>query len=65
MAEYFYEDWEKVRKVLGETKDEGAFVKRVKLSPRLGSDSDESDDERWRYEVQPVFTRAAYEQLKP
>ena len=64
LAEYFYEDWEKVRQVLGENADEGAFVRRVRLKPPRGSDANQSDNGRWRYSVRADFEAAAYEQLK-
>lgn len=65
LAEYFYEDWEKVRQVLGERTDEGAFVGRVRLKPPRGPDLQDPDDGRWRYFVRAEFSADAYEQLKP
>ena len=65
LAEYFYEDWEKVRQVLGERTDEGAFVGRVRLKPPRGSELQDPDDGRWRYFVRAEFSADAYEQLKP
>jgi 5-methylcytosine-specific restriction protein B len=62
LVEYFYEDWEKVRQVLGETTDTGAFVGRVAL-PAPGGLSDFSDEMRWRYAVHPGFSLDAYGQL--
>lgn len=62
LVEYFYEDWEKVRQVLGETTDTGAFVGRVAL-PAPGGMSDFSDEARWRYAVHPGFSLDAYAQL--
>lgn len=64
LAEYFYEDWEKVRQVLGEATDKGAFIDRVKLAGPKTSDSYESDNSRWRYTVHKDYSLAAYEQLK-
>ncbi len=62
LVEYFYEDWEKVRQVLGESTDIGAFVGRVAL-PAPGGLSDFSDEARWRYAVHPGFSLDAYAQL--
>lgn len=64
LSEYFYENWEKVRLVLGETRDEGAFIVRTRLRPPSGTDSLEADDGRWRYTVRSAFDPSAYEQLK-
>ena len=64
LAEYFYENWERVRQVLGETDDVGAFVGRVALKAPRSADSDAFGDNRWRYFVQPDFAAAAYDQLK-
>lgn len=64
LSEYFYENWEKVRLVLGETRDEGAFIIRTRLRPPAGTDSLEADDGRWRYTVRSAFDPSAYEQLK-
>jgi hypothetical protein len=64
LAEYFYENWEKVRQVLGETTDQGNFVSRTKLQPPNGSEAFVSEDGRWRYQAHAVFAPAAYEQLK-
>lgn len=60
LAEYFYEDWEKVCQVLGETEPQGNFIVRSKLvSPNLGGD-DGSGNDRWRYSVRKPFTPDAY-----
>lgn len=64
LAEYFYANWEKVRQVLGETSDEGAFVGRIKLQPPKEVDSYQSDEGRWRYVVHTEYSIGAYEQLK-
>ncbi|OPY93573.1 hypothetical protein A5906_17390 [Bradyrhizobium sacchari] len=60
LSEYFYEDWEKVRLVLGETDDEGRFIVRTKLLPPP-TFADESALERFRYVVRESFAEAAYE----
>lgn len=62
LVEYFYENWEKVRQVLGESRDEGAFIVRSKISAPPGSENDFGQD-RYRYTVQPAFELAAYSQL--
>ncbi|MGR4931759.1 AAA family ATPase [Bradyrhizobium sp. CAR08] len=62
LSEYFYDDWEKVRLVLGETSDEGRFVVRTKLPPPP-SLSEESAPERFRYAVRSSFPEGAYEGL--
>lgn len=65
LTEYFYENWEKVRQVLGETEDDGAFVSRTRLVPFKGADAYQSDEGRWRYSVnRTAFVPADYEQLK-
>ena len=64
LAEYFYEDWEKVRQVLGETSNDGMFIRRIRLRPPAGVDGFEFDQERWRYEVLSDYAQNAYEQLK-
>ena len=64
LAEYFYENWEKVRQVLGESTDSGAFVGRAELGAPRGADGDASVEGRWRYFVRADFPADAYEQLK-
>ncbi len=64
LAEYFYENWEKVRQVLGESSDAGAFVGRAPLQAPRGADADASAEGRWRYFVRADFPIGAYEQLK-
>ncbi|OKO71030.1 hypothetical protein AC628_29305, partial [Bradyrhizobium sp. NAS96.2] len=62
LAEYFYDDWEKVRLVLGELSDEGNFIVRTKLpQPPMLSEDDAS--ERFRYTIRSTFSDAAYEEL--
>ncbi len=65
LAEYFYEDWEKMRLVLGETRDEGTFIRRVRLGMPAFSEGIEPDQERWRYEIHKIdYPLESYEQLK-
>ena len=64
LVEYFYENWEKVRVVLKETKNKGAFIEREALSSGLENGADEiGSQERWRYTIKADFTAADYEQL--
>ena len=59
IAEYFYDDWCKVRAVLGNTDD---FVRGEPLQPPPGLD--EADmDERFRWTVQDEFAADAYDRL--
>lgn len=61
LAEYFFENWEQIRLVLGETIDEGAFLSRTRLPPPKGLE--ETGPERWRYAVRGNFAHDAYAQL--
>lgn len=62
LAEYFYENWERVRQALGETKDDGGFMVRRKLAPLAAGEGDYVN-ERWRYTVRETFSQEAYRQL--
>ena len=59
IAEYFYDDWRKVRAVLGNTDD---FVRGERLSPPPGLD-EEDMDERFRWTVRGDFAPDAYQRL--
>ena len=59
IAEYFYDDWRKVRAVLGNTDD---FVRGERLHPPPGLDEDDVD-ERFRWTVRDEFSRDAYDRL--
>ncbi len=59
IAEYFYDDWQKVRAVLGGTDD---FIERVALEVPPGIDSDIAEG-RYRWSVRPTFAEDAYERL--
>lgn len=64
LVEYFHEDWEKVRAVLNEENDDGAFICRTVLKPpRLLADEDAGDEPRWRYQVRESFVEDAYQRL--
>ncbi len=58
IAEYFYDDWEKVRAVLGGT---DAFVTREELENPPGLDR--AGEKRFRWTVRSPFADDAYEQL--
>ena len=58
IAEYFYDDWEKVRAVLGGT---DAFVQGEKLEPP--PDLDGGGEKRYRWTVREPFPEGAYEEL--
>ncbi len=60
LVEYFYEDWEKVRLALGETQDDGRFIRRTKLRRPGGLDDEFDDSERWRCHVKDRFSDDAY-----
>ena len=59
VAEYFYDDWRKVRAVLGNTDD---FVRGEPLAPPPGLD-DEDVEERFRWTVRDDFAADAYRRL--
>ena len=59
IAEYFYDDWRKVRAVLGNA---GDFVRDEPLQPPQGLD-DADVDERFRWTVQDEFAADAYHRL--
>ena len=59
IAEYFYEDWKKVRSVLGNTND---FVTREPLSPPPGFE-DEMGEERHAWTINEDFSDDAYDNL--
>ena len=58
VAEYFYDDWEKVRAVLGGTED---FVERKALPPPPGLD--DPGENRYCWTVRKSFEEGAYERL--
>ena len=58
IAEYFYDDWEKVRAVLGGT---GDFVQREPLSHP--PDLDDPGEVRYRWTVRTKFKKNAYKRL--
>ena len=58
IAEYFYDDWEKVRAVLGGT---GDFVQREPLRPPPGLD--DPGEPRYRWTVRESFEAGGYERL--
>ena len=60
LAEYFHEDWAKVRAVLGGRDD---FVERHPLNPPPGLDDDGGDEERYRWTVRGDFPEGAYDRL--
>ena len=59
IAEYFYDDWRKVRAVLGNTND---FVRGKPLEPPPGLDEVDTD-ERHRWTVREKFADDAYDRL--
>ncbi|MYA65715.1 MAG: AAA domain-containing protein [Gammaproteobacteria bacterium] len=60
LAEYFYDDWNKVRAVLG---GGDHFVTRKTLSPPPGLEEDGGED-RYRWTVnKPPYSKEAYEDL--
>ena len=58
IAEYFYDDWEKVRGVLGGT---DAFVQREQLESPPGLERE--GETRFRWTVRKPFPKGAYEEL--
>ena len=61
LAEYFHEDWEKLRAVLNETADAGRFILRTKLLVPAGI---EDVADRFRYRVRPEpFAADAFKAL--
>lgn len=58
VAEYFYDDWEKVRSVLGGTED---FVKKSKLKPPPGLETNE--EQRYSWNVVKNIKIEGYERL--
>ncbi|MBY6014698.1 AAA family ATPase [Qipengyuania gaetbuli] len=61
LAEYFYEDWNKVALVLGDAEGAGRFLTRTQLAPPAGIQSDGYSEERWRWQVRDHFDDSAYD----
>jgi 5-methylcytosine-specific restriction endonuclease McrBC GTP-binding regulatory subunit McrB len=63
LIEYFYQDWTKIWRVLGEPeREEGAFLRRERLVVSNAND-DSEDDPRYRYTVREKFADNAFLQL--
>lgn len=60
IAEYFYDDWQRVRSVLGDTDD---FVRKEPLAAPPGLPDAEADEQRYRWTVQSEFKETAYSVL--
>ena len=60
IAEYFYDDWQKVRAVLGGTDD---FVRGESLDRPPGLDGTDAGEARRRWTVQEDFAEGAYDRL--
>ena len=60
IAEYFYDDWQKIRAVLGGTND---FVQGETLNPPPGLDGTDAGEDRRRWTVQTEFAEGAYGRL--
>ena len=60
IAEYFYDDWQKVRAVLGGTDD---FVRGESLARPPGLDDTDAGEDRLRWTVQKDFAEGAYDCL--
>ena len=60
IAEYFYDDWDKVRAVLGGTDD---FVERATLAVPPSLDDSAADEPRYRWTVKDEFSTDAYTRL--
>ena len=60
IAEYFYDDWQKVRAVLGGTDD---FVRGESLDRPPGLDDTDAGEDRRRWAVQKDFAEGAYDRL--
>ena len=60
IAEYFYDDWQKVRAVLGGTDD---FVQGETLNPPPGLDDTDAGEDRRRWTVRDEFEEGAYDCL--
>ena len=58
IAEYFYDDWQKVRAVLGGTDD---FVRGESLARPPGLDDTDAGEDRLRWTVQEEFAESAYD----
>ena len=60
IAEYFYDDWQKVRAVLG---DNDGFVRREPIDAPPGLEDEDVNEKRYRWTVQAEFKDAAYSRL--
>jgi 5-methylcytosine-specific restriction protein B len=64
LIEYFYEDWSKVWRALGEPEgEEGKFLQRKRLVAPKGTEDSDLEVERWRYSVRAKFADNAFEHL--
>ena len=60
IAEYFYDDWQKVRAVLGGT---DGFVRGEPIKPPPGLSDTEAHEDRHRWTIQDEFANGAYNEL--